>query len=89
MQLAIVFGIIIFNALLRLIGVCRPLAGNFSQYQTGQGMMAHFFLLEGWQGWLYPKLYVLCNGKPGLVLLYYPVASATAAIFQKVFGGNP
>jgi 4-amino-4-deoxy-L-arabinose transferase-like glycosyltransferase len=62
--------------------------GNFAQYQTGQGMMAHFFLLEGWHGWLYPKLYVLCNGKPSLVLLYYPVASAAAAIFQKVFGGS-
>jgi len=53
MPSVLVFLIIAVNSLLRSAGLCRPLAGNFSQYQTAQGMIAHFFLLEGWQGWLY------------------------------------
>jgi len=63
------------NIVLRSLGLARPLLGNFDSYQTGQAMMSVFFAQDFFGSLWFPKTYVLVNGEPSVVLLYYPVAS--------------
>lgn len=78
--------IILGNMLLRMMGIFRPLLGNFAVYQTAQAMMAKFFVESHFSTLFYPQLNVLVTGKPGLMLLYYPVSSLIAAIFYRFLG---
>ncbi len=81
----LLFLTILFGVLLRLAGIHRPLLGNFAAYQTGQAMMAKFFVHDHFLSIFYPQVNVLAGGKPGVALLYYPVSSLVAAIFYALF----
>ena len=78
------FFILLGAAALRCIGLDRPLLGNFAVYQTAQAMISRFFIENHFSTWLYPQVNVLSNGKPGLLLLYYPVASFLAAVLHQI-----
>lgn len=81
--------LIIFVACaVHLLGIHRPLLGNFSMYQTANAMMARGFIENGFTDILCPQIHVLVNGQPGLLLLAYPLSALLAAIFQFFFGGN-
>lgn len=66
--------------ILRMLGIGRPLLGNFAIYQTAQAMIAKSFLESNFANWLHPHINVLAAGKPGLILLYYPISSLVVAI---------
>lgn len=71
--------LIFAGVLLRSAGLSRPLLGNFAIYQTAQAMIANFFIEQNFSNWLYPQVNVIAEGKPGLILLYYPVSSLLVA----------
>ena len=79
--------ILIAGVCLHLPGIQRPLLGNFAIYQTAQAMIARFFLEDHFTSVLYPRVNVLVNGEPSLLLLYYPVASLLAAGLKFILGG--
>lgn len=70
------------NIMLRSVGLARPLLGNFDSYQTGQAMMSVFFAQDFFSSLWFPKTYVLVNGEPSVVLLYYPVASLVVGLLH-------
>ena len=80
--------IIVAGVGLRVLGIFRPLLGNFAIYQTAQAMMARFFVNDHFTTLFYPQVNDLVAGKPGLLLLYYPVSSLIAGIFFFFFGGS-
>ncbi len=80
--------VILGGVILRLAGIFRPLLGNFSFYQTAHGMIARFFLENGFTTVWYPQMNILISGKPGLHLLAYPISSLIAAVFYYFFGGS-
>lgn len=79
---------ILFNVLLRLAGISRPLLGNFAVYQIAQAMMATFFMQENFTTLLYPKVNFVINDKPSLMILYYPLSSLIAAVSASLTGGH-
>ncbi|MDP3920130.1 MAG: glycosyltransferase family 39 protein [Candidatus Omnitrophota bacterium] len=73
---------------IRLAGITRPLLGNFAVYGSAQAMIARFFLEGPFSSLLYPRINVLVNGEPSLILLYYPISSLIAAAMHTLFGGS-
>jgi len=80
--------VILGGVLFRMAGLYRPLLGNFSQYQTGQAMMAKFFVEERFTNLFSPKLNMLVQGEPSLHLIHYPLSSLVAAVMAAIFGGE-
>lgn len=80
--------VLIAGALLRMLGLFRPLLGNFSGYQTSNAMMARFFIEHHFANWLYPQVNILTAGKPGYLLLAYPLGSWVAGFLFSCFGGS-
>lgn len=88
-MITVVWLVIVANIALRMVGLTRPLLGNFSQYQAGQAMMAKFFVENHFTTLLYPQLNMTINGQaPSLFLVYYPVSSLVSALFFYCFGGS-
>lgn len=83
-----ILGIILASSLFRALGLFRPLLGNFAIYQTAQAMIAKFFVEDHFTTLLYPKLNLLADGQPSLMLLYYPVCSLVTALLAACFGGE-
>ncbi len=79
---------ILTGVLLRLVGITRPLLGNFGDYQAAQAMVSQFFIENHFKTLLYPQINVLVGGSPSLVLLFFPVASLIAAVPFAFFGGS-
>ncbi len=57
-------------------------------YQTANAMMARGFIENHFRDLFHPQVYVLVNGRPGLLLLAYPVCALIAAVFQVTLGGG-
>lgn len=80
--------IIVLGILLRMMGISRPLLGNFSMYQTANGMIAKFFIENHFSTLLYPQVNILVGGKPGLHLLAYPISPLIASSLFSCWGGS-
>lgn len=78
------FLLIFVSVIVRILGIQRPLLGNFAIYQTAQAMIAKSFLESHFSNWLYPQINVLAAGKPGLILLYYPISSLLVALSRQL-----
>ena len=57
-------------------------------YQTVNAMMARFFMESNFANLFYPQVNVLINGKPGLLLLAYPLNALIAALLNTFLGGS-
>lgn len=78
------FLLILFASLfLRLVGVTRPLLGNFSSVQCIYAMMARNYRDFSWNLFV-PRLDVLMQGEPGIRLLDLPLISYGVALLSKV-----
>lgn len=84
----LVGAIIIGGMALRMIGISRPLLGNFAAYQTVNAMITKIFVANHFTSLLYPQLSILVDGKPALHLLAYPVCSLVASLFYFFLGGT-
>ncbi len=78
------FVFIAANIFLRSLGIARPLLGNFDSYQTGQAMMSAFFANDFFGSLWFPRTYVLMDGEPSVVLLYYPVVSLVVGLVHMI-----
>jgi len=82
------WAVLCWSVLLRSLGLNRPLLGHFSMYQTVNAMMARFFMESNFANLFYPQVNVLINGKPGLLLLAYPLNALIAALLNTFLGGS-
>lgn len=80
--------VILSGVFLRMLGIHRPLLGHFSMYQTANAMMANFFIENHFTTLFMPQVNVLAGGKPGLLLLAYPVNALIAASMKAILGGT-
>lgn len=71
---------------LLLIHLNKPLVGYFASYHAVCAMMAQFMLHEGWSGIFFPKGNLIFAGKPGLIMLNYPLCSFFASIGARLGG---
>ncbi len=79
--------VLILSVAFRMLGISRPLLGNFAVYQTAYAMIARFFAEEHFKTIFYPQVNILVNGKPALHLLYYPISALIAALGATFLGG--
>ncbi len=82
-----VVGILLFTAAVRLVGVDRPLVGNFSTKSVIYAMIARNWA-EGRAGLLYPTLDCLVGGQRSLHMLEFSVSAQLTGLLWKIFGGN-
>lgn len=80
--------VLLLSMAFRMLGICRPLLGNFAVYQTAYAMIARFFAEGHFQTIFYPQVNILVNGQPSLHLLYYPVSALIAALGSSFLGGT-
>lgn len=67
----------------RVIGLTRPLLGNFSSVQLTYAMMARNFREYSWNLFL-PRMDLIVNGEPGIRLLDLPLISYGVALINLV-----
>ncbi len=80
--------VLLLSVALRMLGIFRPLLGNFAVYQTAYAMIARFFVEGNFKTIFYPQVNILVNGKPSLHLLYYPISALIAALGSRFLGGT-
>jgi len=71
----------------RLLGITRPLIGNFATKNCVYAMIARNWA-EGRASLWYPTLDLLANGGRSLHMLEFPVAAYLTGAFWHVFGGS-
>lgn len=86
-RIIVFWTITLLGVALRMIGISRPLLGNFSTKGCVYAMIARNFSRDIFQ-WLYPQIDVLVSGKPGLHLLEFPWVAYLIGIIYRFFGGN-
>ena len=80
------WGLIALTAGVRLVGLGRPLLGNFATKNCVYAMIARNWA-EGRASLWYPTLDVLVGGQRALHMLEFPVAAYLTAGLWRLFGG--
>ena len=87
-HLPIVFwGLMVLTTAVRLIGISRPLLGNFATKNVVYAMIARNWA-EGRSGLCYPMLDCLRDGQRSLHMVEFPVAAYLTGWLWKLFGGS-
>ena len=81
------WGMLAMTAAVRLIGITRPLLGNFSAKSVIYAMIARNWA-EGRAGFLYPSLDCLVGGKRSLHMLECSVSAYLTGSLWRLFGGS-
>ena len=75
--------IIIAGVIVRLIGVVRPILGNFATKGIAYAMIAKNFVTDPGTV-LYPTFNILINGKPSLHMTEWPFYAYVVGVIQKI-----
>ena len=81
------WALLALTLVVRLVGITRPLLGNFATKNCVYAMIARNWA-EGRAGLLYPTLDVLRGGHRSLHLLRFPCSAYLTGGLWKVFGGS-
>lgn len=84
---AVLWGLLILTAAVRLIGITRPLLGNFATRNVVYAMIARNWA-EGTAGIWYPTLDVIRGGERSLIMLEFPVSAYLTAWLWNTLGGS-
>ena len=81
------WALLILAALIRTIGITRPLLGNFSTKSVMYAMIARNWV-EGRAGVLYPTLDCMVGGQRALHMLEFSVSAYLTGALWMIFGGS-
>jgi hypothetical protein len=84
---AVFWGVLALTAAVRLMGIARPLLGNFATKNCAYAMIARNWA-EGRAGLFYPTLDVLKGGSRSLHMLEFPVSTYLTGGLWKMLGGS-